>query len=521
MLGPRGAAHMRPKSAAARWAAVLVVLTWLSCSIDAQVLEADGYELAPPLLAASGGALAQGRSQPLDDPRAVVASSLPPGAEGDALTDADLASAIGLVEVAALGGDADAGAPGLPAPTPFAAMAAGGGPDSDAAAAAAPVGELVRAVRKAGDVIPGRYILHFADNATSADAIAGVQKRVLSIAASAARKAKRGSAAAGRMSAASVGGTEFGVFEVEHVLGESEGAVAASEVGAPGVMRVSAAARRGGRPPKGAVLVVSGKLESRQVRRAMAAAPGVSSVIEDRVIAVAQARPSAAAGCVPPSYLAGTVATPTAMEWDGCYVPGVTKIAWFGERCGSYMTGANWLGMYAFYTANSTLVSGCVRYRSRKVGDPYNTANFGACGAPPAAAPQLPSQLCSDAAPGRRGSGAAPACLPADGVFEWGAALDAPVKCGGVSTSGATYRGMRCGPGMRYVRWSSVTLPDGGRSCRFSRNSSDLRWNAQWLGQCGVPPQFNMALPARVCAADDAPAPPGTGAAPRPSPSPL
>jgi hypothetical protein len=108
-----------------------------------------------------------------------------------------------------------------------------------------------------------------------------VQRRVFTVAATAARKAKRAAATSGRMSAASVAATEFGKFEVEHVLGSQ---VAASEVGGMGAR---SAGRLAGRPPLGAVLVVSEQLDSKQVKRAMTAAAGVSSVIEDRVISVA------------------------------------------------------------------------------------------------------------------------------------------------------------------------------------------------------------------------------------------
>lgn len=42
-----------------------------------------------------------------------------------------------------------------------------------------------------------------------------------------------------------------------------------------------------GRPPRGAVVVVSDQLEGQLVVRAMKGAPGVSTVVQDKVIAVA------------------------------------------------------------------------------------------------------------------------------------------------------------------------------------------------------------------------------------------
>jgi len=292
---------------------------------------------------------------------------------------------------------------------------------------------------------------------------------------------------------------ELSAFKIEHVLGEQED---------PEDDTVRIASYRGGnsgrrRPPRGAVVVVSEKLDGRSVMRAMSGAPGVSSVVEDRWISVAQAKTAAAApSCVAPSFLAGTVATPVDMDWPGCWVPGITKVAWFGERCNSYMSGTRWVGMYAFFSTNSSLVPGCVRYRARKDPNPFNAENFGDCSVPPAVADQLPTRLCSESS-AKRAQQPQPqppqACIPADQTDEWRSKLEEPVRCSGVSTAEAVYRGVRCGPGLRWVRWSSITLPEGGKSCRFSRNSNDPRWNAQWLGQCGVPPQYNTGMPMRVC----------------------
>jgi hypothetical protein len=128
----------------------------------------------------------------------------------------------------------------------------------------------------------------------------------MAVAAAAARRTARGGAPA-RMTAASVGGTSLGLFWVEAVLGERDGPDAAPQQPA-GMAAASlapggaAAGRDGGgarvsaassaparRPPKAAVLVVSDQLEGASLTRAMGAAPGVTSVVQDRVIAVAQA----------------------------------------------------------------------------------------------------------------------------------------------------------------------------------------------------------------------------------------
>ncbi|GBF88068.1 serine protease [Raphidocelis subcapitata] len=379
--------------------------------------------------------------------------------------------------------------------------------------------------RRAGEPIPGRFIVMFTPNATTDTALADLQKRVEGLASASDARPGRALAAA----AAGADGGALGFFRVEHMLGgreEPEGRVSIASVrgdSADGEAPAGARTRARRRAPRGAVLVVSPRLEGRDVVRAMRGAAGVSTVAEDRVISVAQgavptAGQTAGPGCVPPSYLSGTVATPEGMDWPGCWVPGVTKVAWFGERCNSYLTATRWVGMYAFYASNSSLVPGCVRYRSRRDPDPWNAANFGGCGAAPAVAATLPVRLCAESTMAKRG--AAQGCVPPEETDEFRATLEAPVKCGGVSTSAAVFRGVRCGPGLRWVRWSSITLPEGGRACRFSRNVDDARWNAQWLGACGVPPQYNTGMPSRVCTSSPSGEAPAAAPAPATAPAP-
>ena len=419
-----------------------------------------------------------------------------------------------------------------------------------------------------------------------------MRKRVKALASAASRKAARAAAAAAAAkpggaatvaaaaAAAAAGepGADLGAFEVEAIIGARDETEAAAAFGL--VTPAGAGAKPRRRPPKAAVVAVSPKLDRRAVARAMRGAPGVSAVVEDRVITIAGPLPlpaqaasaapgdaaiaaaaaaaaeeeyeaaaagaaatgaaaaanttapagtAGAASCVAPSFLAGTVAAPTAdLDWPGCHVPGVTKVAWFGERCGGYMGAARWVGMYAFYAANSSLVAGCVRYRPRSDADPAAARDFGGCGTPPAVAPALPALLCSEPTLVRKGSPtpcvSASSAASLSSSLEATAQLDAPVKCGGASTRAAVFRGIRCGPGQRWVRWSSVTLPEGGKGCRFSRSATDLRWNAQWLGQCGVPPQFSLGLPSRVCAearVAPSPSPPPPSSSDPPAQSPL
>ncbi|KAI8473101.1 MAG: hypothetical protein J3K34DRAFT_193537 [Monoraphidium minutum] len=256
---------------------------------------ARDYELAP-LLAADGAAAA----------RAAAAAASGAGA-ADALTDADLA----------------AGAPaGAALPVPFQEPPGKGG--------------LMGGKRRAGDPIPGRFIVTFAPNATANLALASIHKRVRSVADAAARKAARAAKRGGRALAQAEGGggaaaSDLASFQVERILGEADGdaaqpaaaegaggappaphAVHIASVGATLPMPTpltnrggtSTATAAGGGPkragafggpkrraPRAAVLVVSPELEGRSVMRAMGAAPGVASVVQDSIISVAVAGP--------------------------------------------------------------------------------------------------------------------------------------------------------------------------------------------------------------------------------------
>jgi hypothetical protein len=122
-----------------------------------------------------------------------------------------------------------------------------------------------------------------------------VQKRLAALAATTARRASqdRAGAAAGRALLAA-DEAELAAFKVEHVLGEDQAPERddlvriASYDGA--AAPAAAPAPRRHRPPRGAVVVVSQRLDAKGAARAMGAAPGVASVVEDRWITVAQAK---------------------------------------------------------------------------------------------------------------------------------------------------------------------------------------------------------------------------------------
>lgn len=137
--------------------------------------QAQGFELAPPLLAASGGLLPRGASFDLGDPEAAAAAAAANRVQAAAIDDDELLGS-GALGGGALGsGDA---ADSAAAAAAEAAAAAAAGP-SLPAAEPSPPGELfsagggIASGRRAGDVIPGRFILAIGVNASTADAIDG------------------------------------------------------------------------------------------------------------------------------------------------------------------------------------------------------------------------------------------------------------------------------------------------------------------------------------------------------------
>lgn len=145
-----------------------------------------------------------------------------------------------------------------------------------------------------------------------------IQKRVMAVAAAAARKAQKAARHAstkGRL-LSETDAANFTTFEVEHILGQqddpdqaevvrvaafaadgSEGSSARSSNGSGSSSKGSSSKHGKKRPPRGAVLVVSSQLESKAVLRAMAAAPGVSTAMQDRWITVAQQQVVAGEQC--------------------------------------------------------------------------------------------------------------------------------------------------------------------------------------------------------------------------------
>ena len=106
-------AHRRAaKPAAPLWAGLVVALLCASLYLSsAQVLEVDGFELAPPALLAAGAELALGDAQPLDGPQRLAAAVAPDQGAPEQVVDEDLGAAADAAGVVAAAAAAAAQAP--------------------------------------------------------------------------------------------------------------------------------------------------------------------------------------------------------------------------------------------------------------------------------------------------------------------------------------------------------------------------------------------------------------------------
>lgn len=60
-----------------------------------------------------------------------------------------------------------------------------------------------------------------------------------------------------------------------------------------------------------------------------------------------------------------------------------------------------------------------------------------------------------------------------------------------------TFRGVPCGPGNSLVQWEALSAPACG--AELSRTALDPKQQADWVGQCGVPPMQISGLPTTIC----------------------
>jgi hypothetical protein len=112
---------------------------------------------------------------------------------------------------------------------------------------------------------------------------------------------------------------------------------------------------------------------------------------------------------------------------------------------------------------------------------------------------------------------AAAACLASSTLGSFSTTLNRKPCSQADSARSATYQGTACGPNKAFVQWQRLT--PSGCSAKARSGMQNLRQQAEWLGQCGVPPYQAKGLPTRVCNVAASPPPPSP-ANPVASPSP-
>ncbi|KAF6252012.1 hypothetical protein COO60DRAFT_567314 [Scenedesmus sp. NREL 46B-D3] len=433
--------------------------------------------------------------------------------------------------------------PPLPLPKPYAAIPAFPTMQAAAAvpqAAANPASNaaVVPAVHNtgvppAGSRITGRYIVFFRSNVTSTQhGIDRLQHHVSSrLARSAAVASSTG--AVGIASVGTAAAASSVPFHVKGRLGSDtdSNTVGAASVGIAAVTSGSSSSSSGSgssssgsssssrRRPKGLVVEAPSGVQARALYRALRSASDVEKVVQDRIISIAQTR------CIAASSLASVSAAGPRLQWPRCKAAG-TKVYWFGERCGANLAKTRWTGMYAVNTTTKERLPGCLQYRKPSESDPWNVAHLGACGVGPTVAPNLPVRVCASAD--------AAGCVSPARLALLRLTLKKAVTCNGNSSRQLVLQGSRCGPGLGFVQWSSVLMPDGA-GCSFERSPIDHQLNNDWLGTCGAAPR-NIPLPGVVCTTVQAeagvdefrsgafrqgtPPPPGVRSSSPPQPSP-
>jgi hypothetical protein len=112
---------------------------------------------------------------------------------------------------------------------------------------------------------------------------------------------------------------------------------------------------------------------------------------------------------------------------------------------------------------------------------------------------------------------AAAACLASGTLGSFSTTLSRNPCSQADAARSATYQGTACGPNKAFVQWQHLT--PSGCSTNARSGLQNVQQQAEWLGQCGVPPYPAKGLPTRVCGAVAAP-PPASTPNPVASPSP-
>ncbi|KAF6256959.1 peptidase S8/S53 domain-containing protein [Scenedesmus sp. NREL 46B-D3] len=276
--------------------------------------------------------------------------------------------------------------------------------------------------------------------------------------------------------------------------------------------------------PSQALLQVPVELKEQEIRARLAALPIVESVVQNRVVAlqgrllqqepagsdtvgVSVDRPKArnkVASCSAPYFAAGVqaqVAAGVNLQWTNC-ITSATQLALFGERCGANLASFRWSGLFAYDKATGQQLSNCLYLRARESNATNVRQYFGDCGAAPTMFAGVPTSVCQE--------GSDASCVDASRVASYTVQTSQPL-CSDARSTRVTFQGVPCGPNNALVQWNTMS-PVGCSS--YARARLDVKQQADWLGQCGVPPFQITGMPTRICGRV-----PGGGSTPTPPPA--
>eukprot|EP00775_Hariotina_reticulata_P007715 gene7715-7914_t len=197
----------------------------------------------------------------------------------------------------------------------------------------------------------------------------------------------------------------------------------------------------------------------------------------------------ASSTCAVPDFANGVIAEPiNQVTWRGCLSDSnKTGLALFGERCGAKMDKFRWTGIMAYSQSTNQLYKNCVRLRAAETDARRVATFFGDCGVAPTLFPAAPTSVCLEV----KGT----PCIPASSISSYTIQLTNSY-CG---SSRAVFTGSGCGPKSALIQWQSFVPGDSCSSVSRDDTPGDLKKQADWLGQCGVPPHQVQGVPTAVC----------------------
>jgi hypothetical protein len=88
------------------------------------------------------------------------------------------------------------------------------------------------------------------------------------------------------------------------------------------------------------------------------------------------------------------------------------------------------------------------------------------------------------------------ACVEAGSLAAYSVQLSTGL-CPVSGSQAVVYRGVPCGPSNSLVQWEALSAPACGAT--LARATLDPKQQADWVGQCGVPPMQISGLPTKIC----------------------